>query len=59
MAFALEGPQVAHDAVGRADIEMFANLSHGWSIPTMHNLVVDEIVDLLLALGEWLDDHKL
>ena len=50
--FFLEGFQVAHDAVGRLDVERLADLAHRGAVATVFNLVANELVDLALTFGE-------
>ena len=52
MALLLEGLQNDPNPVGAADVEMIADLAHGWGAMGFVHLVPDEIEDLALAMGQ-------
>src|SRR3954468_7812777 len=50
--FALERLEVAHDAIGRTDAEVGADLADGRPVPAISDLVLEEIVNLSLTTGQ-------
>ena len=50
--FLLQGLQVAHHAVGRADAEVLADLADRRPVTAVADLVAKEFVDRLLFLGQ-------
>src|SRR5690606_10367636 len=51
-ALFLQGLQVAHDAVGRTDLEVIANFADGRAVAAIANFVTDELVHILLSIGQ-------
>src|SRR5262249_40166993 len=49
--FFLQGLQVAHDSIGRADRKTFADLAHRWAISTSVDLGADKVINGTLTLG--------
>jgi hypothetical protein len=56
-ALFLQSLQMAHHAVGRADLKLIANLSHGGPVAPIANLVSNELVNILLAVGQLVEQR--
>ena len=50
--FFLQGLQMTHDAVGRFDVEGFADLANRRAVAAVFDLDANEFVDLPLPVGE-------
>jgi hypothetical protein len=52
IAFLFQRLQMAHDAIGRADVERLTDFAHGRPVAARLDLLTDEIVDLPLPLRQ-------
>ena len=57
-ALSLQGPQMAHDAVGRADLKMLADFADRRAIAAGLHSFLDELKDGRLPGGELISERR-